>query len=436
MKWSQFNCLLYSKKVGYFLHNTRMLSLIKLDENSYNKYLAIKNNPNCAKSILDEEDYTYLVNAKILVDDFEDSKYIDKLKYKNNIKSYCKNSLGLVICPTLACNFACPYCYEKDLPTHTMKKEVQKQLVDFINKNAEKYKSIRLSWHGGEPLVAFNTIKDIYDLFEKEVSLPISHSTMVSNGYLLSEEVCTYLEEKKLNYLQITIDGNKDTHNKTRILKSGGSSFEQIIENIDRATELMPNCRIGIRTNIGKGNREEYVELHKELSERWKNKNCSIYYTFVLDNGLDTTENKRCETELTTEEKNDFLVHLVKNKIVSREKLYPRLAGHSRSCTDNNAIVVDPQGFLYKCWADVGIKERSIGDLVNGIKNYDIISQFMHGSDKFADAKCLKCNYLPVCDGGCNLYRVGYIEKNIPYNVCPINDEGLIKYIETYLENE
>ena len=60
----------------------------------------------------------------------------------------------------------------------------------------------------------------------------------------------------------------------------------------------------------------------------------------------------------------------------------------------------------------------------------------MIGTDKFADSKCLKCSYLPVCDGGCNLYRVGYQEKNIPYNTCEINDEGLIKYIETYLENE
>ena len=37
---------------------------------------------------------------------------------------------------------------------------------------------------------------------------------------------------------------------------------------------------------------------------------------------------------------------------------------------------------------------------------------------------------------GCNLYRVGYQKKNILYNACEINDEGLIKYIETYLAKE
>lgn len=58
----------------------------------------------------------------------------------------------------------------------------------------------------------------------------------------------------------------------------------------------------------------------------------------------------------------------------------------------------------------------------------------MVGTDKFADEKCLKCTYLPICDGGCNLYRVGKLEKNLPYNVCDINEKGLIKYLETYSE--
>lgn len=436
MKWSQFNRLLFSEKIGYFLLNTRMLSLITINEDSYKTLMKVQKFPDDANILLNKEDYNYLLKNKILVKDGEDEAYINQLKYRRNLKSFGTQFLSLVICPTLACNFACPYCYERNLPSHTMQEEVQEQLINFINKYADKCKSLILNWHGGEPLIAFKTIKEIYAKLELKSQLPISRSTMVSNGYLLTEEICQFLEEKKLNYLQITIDGNKETHNKTRILKNGGSSFEKIIENVDKATELMPNCRIGIRTNIGKNNREEYVELYKELSTRWKGKNCNIYHSFVLDNGLDTNEKERFALELSTEEKNDFTVHLAKNNIIQKKYLFPRLACNTHTCMDNNGIVVDPLGRLYKCWADVGIKERSIGNLVDGIKNFGIVSQFMEGTDKFTDRKCIKCNYLPVCDGGCNLYRVGYQEKNIPYNACDINDEGLIKYIETYLENE
>lgn len=433
MKWSQFNKLIVSPKIGYYLHNTRMGSLIKLDENSYQTLLEIQKNPENAESLLSDEDYKYFANNKIIVSEHEDFNYINKLKFKKRYESFSSDSLGIVLCPTLACNFACPYCYEKDLPNNTMSEVVQNQLIDFINDHADKCKSMTLNWHGGEPLIAFKTIKQIYEKL-KNAKLPVSHSSMVSNGYLLNEEICKYLENKRLNYLQITIDGNRATHNKTRILKNGASSFEKIIENIDMATELMPNCTIGIRTNIGKQNREEYVELYHNLSNRWKGKNCNVYHTFVLDNDIDSCYEKRCAFELTTEEKNEFTVLLARNGIIRKKDLLPRLDCSNHTCTDNKAFVVDPQGYLYKCWADVGKKERSIGDLLSGVTNYDIVSQFVIGTDKFADKKCIECGYIPICNGGCNLYRVGYLEKNNPYDVCQINDNGLVKFIETYVE--
>lgn len=434
MKWSQFNCLFHSPQVGYYLHNTRMLSLIKLDEDGYNKLLKIRENAENAKILLSEADYTYFVNAKVLVSEQEDSNYINKLEYKKRRESFVSNSLGLILCPTLACNFACPYCYEKNLPNNVMQEDVQTQLINFINKHVDKCKSITLDWHGGEPLLAFKTIKQVYSRLENEAQLPVSYSSMVSNGYLLNEEICTYLAEKKLNYLQITIDGNRLTHNKTRVLKNGESSFERIIENIDMATELIPNCKIGIRTNIGRSNRDEYINLYNELSERWKGKNCTIYSTFVVDNNFYSTCDEQSSFELSTNEKNDFIVSLAKNDIIKKKSIYPKLDCSSYTCTDGNAFVVDPQGYLYKCWADVGMKERSVGNLVDGVTNYDIISQFIIDSDKFTDSKCRQCSYLPICNGGCNLYRVRYLERKVPYNVCPINDEGLLKYIETYLD--
>lgn len=434
MKWSKYNVLLFSKKIGYILFNSRMLSLTKLDKETYTLFLKIKEDVTQAKSLISEEDYEHLVKLKFFVSDMEDDNYINMLKYRKQMQSYTSKSLGLVVCPTLSCNFACPYCYEHNLPKTTMNEDVQYNLVSFINEHSEGMESLTLNWHGGEPLTAFGTIKQIYTNIENKVQLPIKHSSMVSNGYLLTENICKYLEEKKLNYLQITIDGNKETHNRTRRLKNGESSFEKIIKNIDMATELMPNCCIGVRTNIGKDNRDEYVSLYSDLSNRWKGKNCKVYHAYVLDNGMNTCEEKRCSLELTTEEKNQFEVMLSKYGVKNKKTLYPRLDSGTYTCMDQNAYVVDPEGFLYKCWADVGIKRRSIGTLASGITNYDIVSQFMVATDKFSDRRCLECSYLPVCDGGCNLYRVGKREKGIPYNVCSINDQGLLKYLETYIE--
>ncbi len=434
MEWSKYNTLFYSNKIGYCLFNSRMLSLSKMDENTYHILQKVKENPQTAVSLLEQSDYENLCRNKVLVSSNEDNNYLSMLKYKKQIESYTSTTLSMVICPTLSCNFACPYCYEHNLPQTTMSNETQHELVAFINKQTERMKDLTLNWHGGEPLLAFNTIKQIYSLLESESNLPIQHSTMVSNGYLLNEEVCRFLESKHLSYLQITIDGKKETHNKTRVLKNGASSFEKIISNIDMATDLMPHCHIGIRTNIGRGNRNEYAELYKELSNRWKGKNCSVYFSFVLDNGLNTCAERRCAIELNTDEKNSFKDILAKEGVINKKSLFPTLDKGVCTCMDNNAFVVAPDGSIYKCWADVGIKSRSIGSLASGVKNYSIVSQFMEATDKFSDAKCLKCSYLPICNGGCNLYRVGFMEKGIPYNVCEINQEGLVKYLENYCE--
>ena len=58
--------------------------------------------------------------------------------------------------------------------------------------------------------------------------------------------------------------------------------------------------------------------------------------------------------------------------------------------------VTDPEGLLYKCWADVGIKNRSIGTLETGLNNFDIMSEFIQGSDKFSDSKCLNPSLTPT----------------------------------------
>lgn len=435
MLWSRYNTLFYSESKGYCLFNSRMLSLSQIDKETYELFLQLKEDGSHIKEMLPQADYEYLLKSKVIVPDNEDDKFLNMLKYKKQLQAYGTKELSLVICPTLSCNFTCPYCYEHNLPTAKMKDSVQQQLITFINNHTQHIDGINLNWHGGEPLLAIDTIRQIYNKIQLQCELPIKHSSMVSNGYLLTEENCKVLKEMKLDYLQITIDGDKDTHNLTRVLKNGKSSFERIMQNIDRATELMPKCHIGIRTNIGKNNKNEYPALYKKLEERWKDKNVHIYHAYVMDNSMDTTWEKRKALELSVEEKTEFEIRLAKFGIKSKKSLFPKTDNIVCTCIDNNAYVIDPKGFLYKCWADVGKQKRSIGTLENEIRRYDIVSQFMTGSDKFSDEKCLGCSFLPICDGGCNLYRVGKQEKNIPYDVCSFNEESLKNLLDTYLKS-
>lgn len=37
-----------------------------------------------------------------------------------------------------------------------------------------------------------------------------------------------------------------------------------------------------------------------------------------------------------------------------------------------NSWIVDPNGLLYKCWVDVGQKDRAVGDLYKGVTNLSL----------------------------------------------------------------
>ena len=110
-----------------------------------------------------------------------------------------------------------------------MSEEVEEDIVRFIRSYEEVCDNLEICWEGGEPLIAFETIKSLYSKIETQTTLNIKGHAIVTNGYLLTPEICSFFKEKSLQSAQITIDGNPDTHNKSRVLKSGKQLHHQRI---------------------------------------------------------------------------------------------------------------------------------------------------------------------------------------------------------------
>lgn len=252
---------------------------------------------------------------------------------------------------------------------------------------------------------------------------------MVTNGYLFDKKTCEFFKQFPLNYIQITIDGLEETHNINRIHKSGIPTFKTIIDNIDIIVNELPNTYVGVRMNIHNGNKNQYHLLYKQLKSRWAGKNCGIYPAFVLPQG------ENCSVScLNPSQKAKFYIDLYENYNIKDLDFMPSSKIGSCSAIYENHYIIDPSGVLYKCWADLNYKERAIGDLISGIQKWDFIGEYTVGSDKFTDTKCLKCNIFPICDGGCNRFRVDHKLYDKNYNVCPVDREGLEKYLDILYE--
>lgn len=421
MIWSRFN-IIYTSSDGCFLYNSRLNTFLKVDSDSFADLKLIDEGKKDVTELASDF-FDYLVSKKIIVKPTDDDSFINQMRYLKLKRCYLNPSLELIITPTLACNFACPYCYESNLPTKSMSEEVQSQLITFINSHKNRVSSMSVNWHGGEPLIAFETMKSILKKIEESSLVPLKAQRMVTNGYLLTKEKIDFFKTHKLNYAQITVDGKRDVHNKTRVHKQGYPTYDTILENIDLLSSELPDCLIGIRVNIQNDNKNEYPDIYNELKERWKDKkNCAIYPAIVINQGS-------CSVScLTAREQAQFYVDLYKNHGFYVDFM-PNVQGGSCDGIYENSYIIAPNGDLFKCWADVGIEERKVGDLVHGVTNWEFVSGYMLGSDKFVDAKCLKCKIFPICAGGCNRFRIENKYKGIPYDVCPTDEQGLQDYL-------
>lgn len=391
MEWSIYNHLYYSKRTNaYLLYSSLSNVLIELDKKDYHTILEIKNHPNCID--IDNEQYKFLLDGRFLVESNDNE--INKLVLSTFIRRFKSNSLSLTIAPTRACNFSCSYCYENDRANKRMSQEVQDGIIDFIKNKYSSIDTLNIVWYGGEPSLEIDTIKYLSSELQKDMKA--YSAFMVTNGFRLDKLVDS-IEELKINGLQITLDGTRDTHNQTRCLKNGQGTFDKILANIHTLLDKH-HINVSIRMNISKTNSDQYIPLYHILQEEFGRK-VHLYPAFVRNYGGGCADS--CYED--NRKKAEFLKSIFDNSGIYTKDIYPMRISKGCMCQQMNAFVVGPEGELYKCWHHLGIQKKSIGSIFDSqtITNYSLLSDMMIRGDAVLDTKCRTCVLFPSCYGGC-----------------------------------
>lgn len=420
MKWSKFNHLCKSRKYGHFLYNSATNSFVRIDESVCNQLEQIKD-WNSAWPELDEQTRNVLSSHRIIVDDDHDERYLAKKRFLKDVLAFNNSLTSLTVATTTGCNFRCPYCYEQGTEPLYMDRKTEEAILEYVL----KFKNIHITWYGGEPLMNFDSIRRISDQIAEAKNVTADYE-IITNGYYLDAAKCHYFSKLNLKQIQITIDGTEKIHEKTRITKDGTPTYRRIMNNIDVASKLLPQTQFAIRVNIGLQNKDDYPLLVAEFRQRWPDrKNIKPYLSFVDDYGS-------CKSAcLSAPERIEFIREL-RQKYGIRESIYP--IGSHGVCVANRVCdyVVSPNGDLYKCWADIGKKDKKVGTIFTPETptNFDLITDYALAYDRFADPKCLACFLFPVCDGGCPESRYARQQGDKKRMVCPFR----LEYIDDVLE--
>lgn len=375
-------------------YNARTNALALVENDKYAEYEAF-----CKKGapITDEKLQENLTYGGFLVDSETDE--LDLIRYALLQSRFSSNHLGLTIAPTSDCNFRCIYCYEKDsLRLSTMTEEVQQGVIDYVKRVATSIADLHISWYGGEPLLALDIIehltKEIYAICqEHEISY---NAGIVTNGYLLTPKVAKKLGELHVSSIQVTLDGSREQHDQRRPLKGGQSTFDRIISNLREAKDDLP-CHVNIRVNVDKENVSQVDEVLQILADNGLDGVASAYLGMVENSNGTYQENKCFCIQEFSELDYDFKVR----NSMSRVGSYPRIVHNVCSADSASGVVIDSDGMIYKCWNDIGIKERAVGSLLDGSQGNQQVTLGYLLYDPTQDEECRVCKYLPICMGGC-----------------------------------
>jgi len=405
------------KIIIYNTFSNGILELVKPYSSQWEEFIDKQDS-----AVLSNELIENLIKGNFILDEKIDET--KKISVFSKLSRFDNSSLSLTIAPTLECNFACPYCYEKNRRYNKMNSNVIEKTIEFIDKNIVDKKNLNICWYGGEPLLALDSIINISEkVLEKDISYS---SSIVTNGYLLNREEAEILKKYHVMHAQITLDGPPKIHDARRKLLNGEGSFNTILNNICDVYDIIP---ITIRINLDKQNHQYLDELFFELDKRNLQNKIHVYIAPVSDINATCSSNSCFKSNEFASEEIDFLNQFRKRGYTAIN--VPKANFDICGAVSPYSFIIDPLGDLYKCWDDIGNKNEVFGNIESDYFefNYNLLKWLSY--DPIEEIECHNCSMLPICMGGCP----NYIIKNHSEKTCIPIKYTPEKYLELFINN-
>lgn len=321
-----------------------------------------------------------------------------------------QHHLGLIIMPTEDCNFRCIYCYES-FAKKAMRPPVRESVKALLDARVPKLESLELAWFGGEPLFAFDVMRE---LGEHAVELCKRHGTtlrtsITTNAYMLDPYKTDFLISMNTRHFQITVDGSRITHDRSRHLNGGGATFDIIWQNMLHLQSLPHDFSVTVRVNVDQKNYHGAVDLVRLFTDQFGNDS-----RFKLDFHSIWNRNNTASEDVVPLTGHEAVTEL---KILALSKNARDCLGFNafgpgaRYCyaSKTNSLVIGSDGSLYKCTVAFEDPRNLVGkvNLDGTLEIDDDRFALWTATDYRNDTGCQKCFYVPSCMGAsCAMVRL------------------------------
>lgn len=355
-----------------------------------------------------------LLNGGFLIpsNEFEDH---DRL-IREAIRAAAEESSGLIIMPTEKCNFRCTYCYET-FARGRMRPEKVDALSKAIEQRIGLARSFSLGFFGGEPLLCSDIILRLCDeALSKCMARGILFgASMSTNASLLTPDLFEKLIDVGLVFFQVTLDGDKELHDRQRVTVKGGGTFDRIVEHLRAMAATPHDFTVALRCNVHVEDSERVLGLFDSEALSFVRNDrrfiIDVHYIWHSDRKtVQETSGEGCLSGLQT-----GIDKYVLNAELSRRGLapvgyddVPGILGNACYAGKKNWFIVGADLSLYKCTVVFDNPKNQVGhvDAAGNLVVDDQLNRLWTGSNAATDSGCASC-YLRVPCGGlaCPLTR-------------------------------
>jgi uncharacterized protein len=372
----------------------------------------------------------------------------EEYKKSESLCTFLMNSITTCVDGNIAvtcdCNLRCYYCCEIWAKNpHIMGEVMNKykvnkafEALETLNKDCKEMKPLTLT--GGEPLMKKNM--DIVTYILKKGDELGYQFAVLTNGvdlnYFLSE-----LSSVKVMYVQITLDGPRDIHDRRRIFRKGEKTFDTITNNIEKARKM--GIPLRIRTNTDSEIFSRISELTEFFTEKgWIDDPCiqfSLNHLYDKNADIDKTQEFISLYEKVLEQAQaGAKIPGIHNFLRCFRRLHPVCEGKSifwptfwYCSAVSRKLVFDPFGDVYPCQSMLGWKEERIGVYIPELSFNDNYDKWRNRTI-FKMEKCRSCSLALICGGECP-YNSLLREKDLYKPVCMVTEKIMTDYLNTFM---
>ncbi|MFF7726798.1 radical SAM protein [Streptomyces sp. NPDC008001] len=283
---------------------------------------------------------------------------------------------------TTKCNLACSYCFQNmeippagrkgvpvRIPGATLDAARIDDILGFVDRQMHRYgaRELDVMLFGGEPTLHMDMC---LRLLTGARSLGPVTASMISNGTLFTVADMRRLEAAGLRSVQVTLDGDAATHDRSRITVGGHGTFEKIMHNLQAAsrhTEIAWQLRVNLTAETIAG----ADTLIDRIAARLDPAKCAFSFALVNDPGLGYAGAMAHSPALARRVGTLYEHAVAAGFVVPVPSTAPCVA--CGEVGGRSGAVVNADGTLYSCWESAGRAGMEVGTVAEGYLSEELV---------------------------------------------------------------